>query len=93
MRNTWMYVYGTGSQWHQLFRYNTQTKQVYNQNGKVLDLTTNNDREGEFVGTANSDPKRVQQRWIIRYTDKENKTATSGTGSIGDIKIGKPFFI
>jgi hypothetical protein len=25
MRNKWMYVYGTGSQWHQLFRYNTQT--------------------------------------------------------------------
>jgi hypothetical protein len=38
MRNKWMYVYGTGSQWHQLFRYNKQTKQVYNQNGKVLDV-------------------------------------------------------
>jgi hypothetical protein len=30
MRNTWMYVYGTGSQWHQLFKYNKQTKQVWN---------------------------------------------------------------
>jgi hypothetical protein len=26
MRNTWMYVYGTGSQWHQLFKYNKETK-------------------------------------------------------------------
>jgi hypothetical protein len=26
MRNKWMYVYGTGSQWHQLFKYNKETK-------------------------------------------------------------------
>ena len=94
MRNSnWLYVYGTGSQWHQLFRYNQQTKQIYNQNGKVLDIHTNKDREGEYVGTAGSDTKRVQQRWTIRYVDKMNKTATSGIGSMGNIEIGRPFFI
>jgi hypothetical protein len=51
MRNKWMYVYGTGSQWHQLFRYNSQNKQVYNQNGKVLDIQDNKDQEGAYVGT------------------------------------------
>jgi len=52
MRNTWMYVYGTGSQWHQLFRYNNGTKQFYNQRGNVLDLTSGKDVEGEYVSTA-----------------------------------------
>jgi len=51
MRNKWTYVYGTGSQWHQLFRYNKQTKQIYNQNGKVLDIQDNKDQEGAYVGT------------------------------------------
>lgn len=70
MRNTWMYVYGTQSKWHQLFRYNKQTKQIVNQQGKVLDLVTNKDNEGEFVSTAKSDTSRSQQRWIIRYVDQ-----------------------
>ena len=91
--NPWVYVYGTGSQWHQLFRYNAQTKQIYNQNGKVLDVRDSKNIEGEYVGHADSNTNRVQQRWIIRYVDKMNKTATSGIGSMGNIEIGKPFFI
>jgi hypothetical protein len=92
MRNQWMYVYGTGSQWHQLFRYNTQSKQIYNQQGKVLDIKNNKDAEGEYVGTDTSNTNRVQQRWTIRYLDKMNKTATEGVGSMG-IMINRPFYI
>jgi hypothetical protein len=92
MRNTWMYVYGTGSQWHQLFRYNSTTRQFYNQRGKVLDIKGNKDQEGEYVGTAGSDLKREQQRWVIRYVDKMNKTATTGIG-MGNFEIGRPFYI
>jgi hypothetical protein len=55
-----MYVYGTGSQWHQLFRYNVQTHEFYNQRGKVLDIKNNKDVEGEYVGTDDSKTNRIQ---------------------------------
>jgi hypothetical protein len=83
MRNQWMYVYGTGSQWHQLFRYNVQTRQFYNQRGKVLDIKNNKDNEGEYVGTDDAKTGRVQQRWIIKYVDQMEDEAKNGTGSRG----------
>lgn len=58
-----------------------------------MDIHTNKDQEGEYVGTAKSDTNRVQQRWIIRYVDTMNKTATGGVGSMGNIEIGRPFYI
>lgn len=63
-----MYVYGTGSQWHQLFRYNSQTRQIYNQRGKVLDLTVD-EKEGAYVNTADPKEGRTQQQWFIKYVD------------------------
>jgi hypothetical protein len=78
MRNGWMYVHGTGSQWHQLFRYNRQTRQFYNQRGKVMDVTSNKDQEGEYVGTADSKENRVEQRWVIKYVDQMDQEVKSG---------------
>jgi len=83
MRNQWMYVYGTGSQWHQLFRYNVQTRQFYNQRGKVMDIKNNKDVEGEYVGTDDSKNGRVQQRWVIKYLDEMDQVDKNGTGSRG----------
>jgi len=68
MRNSWMYVYGTGSQWHQLFRYNPKTRQLYNQRGKVMDIQnggTIKNNEGEYVGAADSKPEKQSQQWMI----------------------------
>jgi len=87
-----MYVYGTGSQWHQLFRYNTQTHVFYNQRGKVLDIKDNKDEEGQYVGTDDRKEGRSQQKWIIRYVDEMDKSATEGMGSRG-MQINKPFYI
>jgi len=87
-----MYVYGTGAQWHLLFRYNVQTRQIYNQRGQVLDVKNNKDQEGEYVGTANPQTNRVQQRWAIKYVDQMKDVAKNGTGSRG-FEINRPFYI
>lgn len=68
MRNQWMYVYGTGSQWHQLFKYNRKTRQLYNQRGKVLDVK-DSDKNGAYVGTADPQEGRTQQTFRIMYSD------------------------
>jgi hypothetical protein len=92
MRNQWMYVYGTGSQWHQLFRYNKNTKQFYNQRGKIMDLKSGKDQEGEYVGTDDAKKGRTEQRWTIKYLDQTTGPATKGKGSMG-LDIGRPFYI
>jgi len=55
-----------------------------------MDVTTDKDQEGEYVGTADSKTGRVQQRWIIKYVDKMANESKSGAGSRG-FEIGKPF--
>jgi DNA-binding transcriptional regulator of glucitol operon len=95
MRNTWMYVYGTGSQWHQLFRYNPKTRQFYNQRGKVMDINNGNkikDQEGEYVGAADSNTNKQEQRWTIQYLDEMVQESRNGTGSMG-FEINRPFYI
>jgi len=43
-----------------------------------MDVTTDKDQEGEYVGTADSKTGRVQQRWIIKYVDQMDKEVKGG---------------
>lgn len=90
MRNTWMYLYGTGSQWHQLFRYDEGTRQLYNQRGNVL--AVNDDKEGSYITTKAANKQDPYQLWALKYVDEMPSIPTSGKGSMG-FEINRPFYI
>jgi hypothetical protein len=86
-----MELYNTNSGWFQLFKYSGQN--IMNvQDGKVLDVQSNRDKEGQQVIVWRRH-NGLNQRWKILYLDQKEKEPTTGLDEDSGLHRNRPFYI
>lgn len=108
MRNTYIYIYGTNSEWYQQWKFDG--KRLYNVRGKVMVVEKNNDAEGTYVTTAdrkesgsgnnndedrpgNTDSENAGQHFKIVYTEDKPGGGEGGLDDSRGVYRNRPFYI